>query len=99
MSVGELLCRCARDALSTLGEPTVQSLLWHMGNAGVKMAPGEFDIKRFYSALYDMTGGGADIIMEIIARRMADELGMQMNTSATGLEKVLEVLKAASALN
>lgn len=95
MNVQELLFRCANDALSTLGEPTMQSFLWHMGNAGVKMAPKEFDIKKFYSALYDMTGGGADIIMEIIARQMAAELGLELDAKAPGLDKVLEVLRAA----
>lgn len=95
MTIPELLYRCVQDALATLGEPTMQSLVWHIGNAGIQMAPENFDIRQFYAALADMTGGGADIIMEIVARCLANELKLEVDPDAPALEKVLKVLQVA----
>lgn len=97
MNSQEVLLRCARDALSTLGEPTMQSLVWHLNNAGVQMTLDAFDIRKLYSALEDLVGGGADIIMDIVARSMASELRLDvpLDPRAPALEKVLKVLEVA----
>lgn len=90
-----MLYKCVQDSLAALGEPTLQSLVWHVGNAGVQMAPENFDICKFYVALYDMTGGGADIIMDLVAKQMAAELKMEVDPDAPSLEKVLKIMRVA----
>ena len=97
MNPREVLLKCTQDALLALGEPTMQSLVWHLNNAGVQVVPENFDIRRFYAALKDMMGGGADIIMDIVAHTMAFELQLDvtLDPRAPALEKVLKVLEVA----
>ncbi|AIF84384.1 hypothetical protein NTE_02331 [Candidatus Nitrososphaera evergladensis SR1] len=98
MNPQAVLLKCAWEALSTLGEPTMQSIVWHLSNAGVEMVPETFDIRKFYPALADMIGdSGADIIMEIAARSMVLELQLDVPTDPRdpALEKVLKVLEVA----
>ena len=59
------------EVLSALGEPTMQSLAWHIGRSGVSVAPDDFDIKKFHASLYELMGG-ADILVEQVARGMAE---------------------------
>jgi hypothetical protein len=97
MNPQEALSKCARDALLTLGEPTMQSLVWHLSNAGVQMTPDAFDVRKFYEGLQDIVGGGADIVMDIVARSMALELKLNVDfdSHASALDKVLKVLEVA----
>jgi hypothetical protein len=95
VDVQGLLYKCVQDALATLGEPTLQSLVWHIGNAGVPMAPKDFDICKFYVVLYEMTGGGADILVDLVARQMAAELKLEVDPGAPSLEKVLKLVRIA----
>jgi hypothetical protein len=42
-----------------------------------------------------MTGGGADIIMDLVAKQMAAELKMEVDPAAPSLEKVLKIMRVA----
>lgn len=97
MNLQRLAWKCTQDALATLGEPTMQSLEWHMSNAGVSMAPDDFDIKRFHASLFELMGVGADIVMDIIAGNMAAELKLESEPggSLPGIERVLKILEIA----
>ncbi|MGI0019400.1 MAG: hypothetical protein ACREAY_02905 [Nitrososphaera sp.] len=98
MSLPELAWRCTRDALMTLGEPTMQSLFWHANSCGVPMAPEEFDIVKFENALHDMVGGGADIILSIVADSLAAELRIEaaFDLSLSAIERVKQALNLAA---
>ena len=76
MNLPGLVWKCTSDALMSLGEPTMQSLVWHAHN-GSPVAPEEFDIVKFEIALRDMVGGGADIILSIVADSLAAELKIE----------------------
>jgi len=76
MNLLELAWKCTSDALMTLGEPTMQPLVWH-ANIGAPVAPEEFDIVKFKIALRDLVGGGADILVSIVADSLAAELKIE----------------------
>ena len=57
MNLPGLVWKCTSDALMSLGEPTMQSLVWHVNN-GAPVGPEEFDIVKFEIALREMVGGG-----------------------------------------
>lgn len=97
MNLQRLAWKCTQDALATLGEPTMQSLEWHMSRAGMSMAPDDFDIKGFHALLFELMGVGADIIMELIANNMAGELKLESEPGRglPGIEKVLKILEIA----
>lgn len=98
MNLPELVWRCTRDALLTLGEPTMQSLVWHANNCGVPMAPEEFDVARFAEVLRDMIDGGADIILSIAADSLAAELKIEapFDPKLSGVERINKVLNMAA---
>lgn len=97
MNVPELLWRHTQEALSMLGEPTMQSLVWHAGKSGAAAAPQDFDVVKFSETLHDLIGDGADIIFSIVADKLAAELEIRPSFAhgATGLERVLKVMEAA----
>ena len=66
MNLPGLVWKCTSDALMSLGEPTMQSLVWHVNN-GAPVGTEEFNIVKFEIALREMVGGGADIILSIVA--------------------------------
>ncbi len=76
MNLPGLVWKCTSDALMSLGEPTMQSLVWHVNN-GAPVGPEEFDIVKFEIALREMVGGGADIILSIVADSLAAELKIE----------------------
>lgn len=93
----ELVWKCANKALSALGEPTMQSIVWHMNNAGVPMSPEDFDVRKFDAALKVLMGEGANIVMDLVAQKMAAELGLDatFKSGLSGLDRVLKVLEMA----
>lgn len=95
MNLQELLWRCTQDALAALGEPTMQSLVWHMNNASVSMTPQSFDVRKFDAALKVLMGEGASIVMDLVAQKMATELGFDatFKNGLSGLDRVLKVLE------
>lgn len=97
MNLQRLAWKCTQEVLSALGEPTMQSLAWHTGRSGVSMAPDDFDIKKFHTSLYELMGEGADILVEQVARGMAEELKLpsDFGKDLTGIERVLKVLEIA----
>jgi hypothetical protein len=80
-----------------LGEPTMQSLVWHAGKSGAATVPQDFDIVKFSEVLHDMIGEGADIIFSIVADKLAAELEIKSEFArgATGLERILKIMEAA----
>jgi hypothetical protein len=97
MNLPELLWRHTQEVLAMLGEPTMQSLVWHAGKSGAATTPQDFDIVKFSEALHDMIGEGADIIFSIVADRLAAELKItpSFEHSANGLERVLKIIESA----
>lgn len=97
MDLQRLTWKCTQAVLTDLGEPTIQSLTWHMSKAGTSMAPDEFDIRKFHSALYELMGYGADVVMEHVAKQMAEELKLEADTGKglSGIERVLKLLEIA----
>ena len=80
-----------------LGEPTMQSLVWHAGKSGALTAPQDFDIMKFSEALHDMIGEGAHIIFSIVADKLAAELQIKPDFAhgMTGLGRIQKVMEAA----
>ncbi|MEM2140093.1 MAG: hypothetical protein QXJ74_04240 [Nitrososphaera sp.] len=97
MNLQRLAWKCTQEVITTLGEPTMQSLEWHMSQSGISMVPEEFDIKRFHAALYELMGDGADIIMELVAKQMAEELEISADydKGLIGIERVLRLFEIA----
>lgn len=97
MNLQRLAWKCTQAVLITLGEPTIQSLMWHLSKAGVSMAPDEFDIKKFHSAICKLMGEGADVVMEYVAKQMMEELKLEADTGKGlfGIERVLKLLEIA----
>ena len=93
----KLLWSSVQEALGSLGEPTMQSLTWHMNRTGVPMEPESFDVKRFYAALFELTGEGADVLLDLVAKRMIEKLKMDDNfgKNFSGIERVLKILETA----
>lgn len=75
----------------------MQSIVWHMNNASVSMAPENFDVRKFDAALKVLMGEGGNIVMDLVAQKMATELGLDatLKNSLSGLDKVLKVLEMA----
>lgn len=93
MNLPGLAWKCTCKALMTLGEPTMQSLVWHANN-GAPVAPEEFDIVKFEIALRDMLGGGADIILSIVADSLAAELEIDtpFEPGLSAMERIRQIL-------
>lgn len=97
MNLQRLMYKCVQDSLASLGEPTMQSLIWHMSRSGVPVDPENFDIKKFYVALSELIDGGADVILDLVARNMAEalKLGDDFDKNLSGIERVLKILETA----
>lgn len=97
MNLQALLWRCTQDALVALGEPTMQSIAWHMDKVGVSVTPENFDVRKFDAALKVLMGEGANVIMDLVAQKMAKELGLDatFKNGLSGLDRVLKVLETA----
>ncbi|WP_337862000.1 hypothetical protein [Nitrososphaera sp.] len=87
---------CSHEVLAGLGEPTMQSLVWHMAKAGVHMAPENFDMRAFAAALHDLLGGGADVILDQVAKSMARRLQVQVaEPGLPALERITRIMEVA----
>lgn len=97
MDAQRALWESVQEAMLTLGEPTMQSMIWHMDRAGVPMAPETFSIMKFSVALHDMINGGADVILDIAARNMAAKLviDVQVDPRATAMDRIYKILEMA----
>lgn len=97
MNIQALLWRSTQTALASLGEATLQSLTWHMSKAGIPMDPENFDIRKFHMSLVELLDVGADIVMELVAKNMADELKLKENVGKdlSGIERVMKLLEIA----
>ncbi len=75
----------------------MESLEWHVSRSGASMVPDDFDIKKFHAALFELMGSGADIIMDLVAKKMADELKLadDLDGNLTSIERVLKILEIA----
>lgn len=97
MNIQALLWRSTQTALASLGEATLESLTWHMSKAGVPMDPENFNIRRFHESLVELLDVGADIVMELVAKNMAEELRLKekVGKDLSGIERVMKILEIA----
>jgi hypothetical protein len=68
-----------------------------MSKAGIPMDPENFDIRKFHMSLVELLDVGADIVMELVAKNMADELKLKENVGKdlSGIERVMKLLEIA----
>ena len=86
-----------QDALLSLGNAAMESIMWHMDRAGVETVPETFNIRKFAAALYDMIDGGADMLLDIAAKSMAARLnmGVDYDPKALPLDRILHIMEVA----
>jgi hypothetical protein len=86
-----------QDALMSLGDSTMESIMWHMSRAGIDTVPETFNVRKFATALYDMIDGGADVLLDVAAKSMAARLNISVGEQqqARPLDRILRIMEVA----
>lgn len=86
-----------QDALLSLGNATMESIMWHMDRAGVETVPETFNVRKFAAALYDMIDGGADVLLDIAAKSMVGRLQteIKLDPKALPMDRMLQIMEVA----
>lgn len=66
MILNAQLYESAMEVLESLGQETMQAILWQMGTKGVNVTSDSFDIDLFATQLQDLFGDGAESLLEEI---------------------------------
>ena len=70
--IQRLLYNAFYEAISFLGQPVAQTMLWHLQNRGViSQTYRTFDIDRLDAGLREILGSGSDVVMEKIYENLA----------------------------
>jgi hypothetical protein len=66
MALKHILYEATMEVLESLGEETMQALIWQLNSSGVNLAIDEFDLQIFAVQLRELLGDGAESILEEI---------------------------------
>jgi hypothetical protein len=96
LTVREALRKSVEEALSLLGESTMQSLIWLLDRKGISLTSDTFDIKRFEQVLRELIGDGADVMMEEIYTRFNKKCNIDIEPSSnlSALERIQKILES-----
>ena len=69
------------EVLESLGEETMQAILWQMGTKGVKFSSDSFDINIFATQLQDLFGDGAESLLEEIYQNILCRIELESHST------------------
>jgi hypothetical protein len=81
------------NALSILGKPTMECLVWQLTQKGVSFAPSTFDIDHFNKELELLFGEGSGVIMRLIHQKLCDRMGKEIDESGPIIEKIRQLVE------
>lgn len=96
MNASRALSKSADDALNALGKPSMQSIVWHMSENGVDLAPDNFNINKFAVVLRGLLGEGSETVLNMIYMNLCRHLKIspQADLELPALEKINRILEA-----
>jgi hypothetical protein len=96
MNASRVLSKSTEEALSALGRPSMQSLIWQMSKNGVDMAPDNFDINKFAQVLRGLLGEGSETVLNMIYMNLCRHLkiNLQADQDLPALEKISKIIEA-----
>jgi hypothetical protein len=86
------------NALSILGIPTMESLIWQLNQKGVSFAASTFDIAQFNKELEVLFGEGSGVIIQLIYQKLCARMGVTIDETGGTLtiEKIRQIVELST---
>jgi ribosomal protein L20A (L18A) len=94
-----LLHQAINEGLLSLGEPIMKTILWHLKAHGVFVdSRNEIDVRVLHSALRQIVGNIADVVMEEVYSNLAARNGLtikQIKSTEAVVVKIEKLLQSS----
>jgi hypothetical protein len=73
--IDAVLQKAMQESLKQLGGVSSNALLWYLSNNGFRVTDKTIDIDIFYKSMQTILGNGADLVMQLLFKKLCKDFG------------------------